>query len=1519
MILIREKLHLQPVSPQYRANDIVVFKIVFIRAFVLIATSVISPNRSRPHIPVECEIMRSDLKSNKLGRSRDIGSKFYKIFRCIRAPLLSRAFAFSGFLFILLLSQSGLLFSANNLSAENGTPDQIQYVQSGRDSFAAKLVPDFRPGLVPNDPRLVEVTTNGNLTAFQLTPSQEGQLDLSGILPGLEEGRHTAAVKTLFPDGNQKDRKQLLFIVDTQSPLIALVEPEGSLFPRSASTVRFRIVDPDNGSGVPIDPAECGLKVTAQGATVQETSLIYENNELNLLVFVAFPSISAKHDRHFNVSVSLKDRAGNVGRASETFAIGSLVSPDFSIYKCGGGASFTQTASEILVEPSLKALGLSAGTGRELVFYTYGYSGVAYHYPELVRRKYGRAQPPEFYAMTPHIQKAVGDLIEITSDSKLIEVEKLKDDDFEDNQMAFRIAQKNLTTMGDQVANLKVTIPVALRIDPAGVNFCQANNQIDSNDPHDSVYAHIPADAFNYTFETFTIPVFLEAKADPFTLKVEQEGDQLVARVAYSPIELIDTSGSWFEFDGQKYWFERQGNGCLAKGPAQEGVIRVKTAIRHKNAAFLAAGGNAGAGNRTMYNEGEVVVCMAPPVIEGFRYDRETNTLKATINDQGTPRENLTIALGLAGHPLDSAFDPATGKLSAALPYFPVAVQTASLQVTDFAKQTATADCKVFGEIEQEDESDRSGSDATTRKALSYSRNTRDIRKVIGTTGDGRAVVQICEEASAWGFYRGGRFVPMSGNPAFVRLVQLRSRDPENVYDSRRAVIERLPLRMEMIGESYDRRRYEPIPESAGGITSFSMTGSQATTGKGRDFYFVVMARDGNRNIPIRNTGAGIALPFQLRKFEECRLEKRDILAPVIRPRYDGHTNLLRASIHDHGMPLAELKIELTAESDTSRSNSRWGYRSHSRGSRPAFSFRNGTLISQFTPPPKGEFFTLKIRAEDRAGNFSLVPLDIMMPREPPEVILEAETQGTEQVIRRYGEQASAYLTAIAKDDSRIVEEKTVLWLDDQVLRPYERYSRAIGGSGRNRFNYKAGYVAGVEEGPHLARFRATDATGLWAETQTAFDYRLSPFIYDFKVMPDAVRKIGGPALTAMIVDQGGDLDISGLALTIDGQAVDTDKLYYDPASGYFSVDGPLELADGRHVAEITAKDRHGNQVRETLCFTRAMEITTPYQSGGRGLLIDGLTLMELEDHNGDGRANPGEFVRLFISLKNDTDVPLSCTASLASEDLDIDVETEIVSYNNMEPGSTLVPLKGFDLRIGRDILDKVIGDPYETYFNLALGCDPDQEWAIPFKIPIYIPSIPIGGGLTVALDRLPPSTTETDIRVQGKATTSAEFVDRIELRVNGMRQRSVSLDRVRGRFEAVVSLADGANTIEVLGVDSDGSRGSASGFVFRTTAFTPPSIAITSPSNGDFFQCDNLTVTGTYSVGSGTLDSIAVEAPWEMGGCPVTIIDGSNFTIDCGDVTSGPADVYDIEATIETTDGVQAIDAITITVGDCS
>jgi hypothetical protein len=508
---------------------------------------------------------------------------------------------------------------------------------------------------------------------------------------------------------------------------------------------------------------------------------------------------------------------------------------------------------------------------------------------------------------------------------------------------------------------------------------------------------------------------------------------------------------------------------------------------------------------------------------------------------------------------------------------------------------------------------------------------------------------------------------------------------------------------------------------------------------------------------------------------------------------------------------------------------------------------------------------------------------------------------------------------AEARDDSQIVTEKTTLWLDEQVLQPFTLYSHTSEAGWPSLFDFKAGYVAGVEEGSHLARFRATDAAGLWAETTAPFEFRLAPLICDFKLMPDALRKIGGPVLTALIIDLGGDLDPSGLVLIIDGQPVDPARLYFDPASGYFSVDGPLALADGAHRAEITATDRHGNQARDSLRFTRAAEITTAYQSGGQGLFIDGLSLMELEDHNGDGQANPGELVRVFITLRNDTDNELTCVGRLSSEDLGIVVETESVDYGLMAPGSTVLPMKGFDLRIDSDILDKTISDPYEAYFDLILGGDPEEEWVLPLTLPIYHPSIPIDTGMAIALDRLPPTTTAGTYRVQGTVTRSAEFIDWMEILVNGALQGPVSFLREGGRFEAVVTLAEGANTIEVTGADSSGARGSAAGYIFRMVSYTPPSITITSPANGDYFVCGNLTVTGTYSAGSGTLSSITVDAPWGMGDCPVTIIDGSNFSVDCGDVISGPSGIYDVTATITTTDGVQAVGTITISVGDCS
>jgi|GEM_PF-1678244 len=1424
-----------------------------------------------------------------------------------------------------LVSSLTILAWPSELYAADLAGDQIGYIKSGHDPFVANLVPDRSPGSVPNDISLVETTTNGKITAFQLAPGQDGSLGLSGHLPGLMDGRHKASVKTLTSDGSQKDYKQVLFIVDSKPPVIERVTPESDLFPRTAGAIQFKVTDPEGGSGVSIDPMECALNIAVSGASLQDKTISLEANALNLTVFVAFPGGAAAYDASFTVSVSLQDRAGNVGRASETFTTQSLTSPDFKIYKCKHRDTYIQTGGAFLVEPAYSGMTLRVGMDRQLDIFTRGCFGKDYHYPEnlraIMRREegYDKEAESEIVTMNPFFQKSVGELVEIHSASGKTAIRKLEDGDLEDSRVSFRISQQNPYPMGDQMDTLLVTVPVDFRIDASQVGFCEAKNKVDAFNEEDTIYNHIPEDAFIYTFETIAIPVYLESAAEPFRLTVGQEGDRLKARAQFSPIELMDTGASWFEFLGDKYWFERQGDVCVAGGPAHEGTVHFKIGATHKIAEFSDPEGGDGTTSRTMMTEGDIVVCLDPPVIENFRYNRERNTLTADIDDQGTPRKDLAISLWFAGHRLEATFDRETGKLTAGLPYTPISVLTASLSVTDLAEQTTTESCQVFGEVEEPEESTGEGGTASARSPYAYSPNLYGVDRVLGTKGNGKAVVEICEGALKWGYYRHGHFIPIDSSPSAMRLIQLRPRHAGRGYDLRRALAEHLPLDFEIMGTSYERDTYEPIPARQGGVSSVSATGGSSAQSVGRDIYFVATAWHGGRKIPLNDAISSFGLFFELKEIQQCRTEERDILAPVIQPSFDPSSRHLTAAIHDHGMPLSELEIAVTAQSDSANNNVNWGYQTHSAGSRPALTFQNGILSSPFDPPDRGEFFTLRIDARDKADNRSFVDVDVILPRDPPEVSLTAETRSTCQSMTRSGENASAFMTGEARDDSRIIPEKTTLWLDEQVLQPFLLYSHTPEAGWRSQFNYKAGYAAGVAEGYHLARFRATDATGLWAETTTGFDFNLAPYIYDFKVMPDAVRKVGGPALTAMVIDLGGDLDVSGLSLAIDGQPVDPDHFYFDPASGYFSVDGPLDLAEGLHRAEITAVDSHGNRAGDSLRFTRAAEITTAYQSDGHDLSIESLALMELEDHNGDGRANPGELVRLYITLGNDSDKDLACFARLSSEDLEIKVETDRVSYGHMASGSKVVPMKGFDLRIGREILDKTISDPYEAYFDLTLGCDPEAEYVLPLTLPIHQPTIPIDASMMLILDRLPPTTTAGTILVPGTITSDAEFIDWMEIRVNGTLQGPVAFSRAGGRFESTVTLTDGANTIEVSGADSNGARGSAAGYIYRTVSFVPPTITITSPVEGDYFVCGDLTVTGNYSAGSGTLDSITVDAPWGGGNCPVTIIDGTRFTINCGDIIYGPAGIYDVEATIETTDGIRATDAITIRVGDCS
>ncbi|MCP3953896.1 MAG: hypothetical protein GY697_17000 [Desulfobacterales bacterium] len=557
-----------------------------------------------------------------------------------------------------------------------------------------------------------------------------------------------------------------------------------------------------------------------------------------------------------------------------------------------------------------------------------------------------------------------------------------------------------------------------------------------------------------------------------------------------------------------------------------------------------------------------------------------------------------------------------------------------------------------------------------------------------------------------------------------------------------------------------------------------------------------------------------------------------------------------------------------------------------------------------------------------------MATIKVVIPQSPPEVKVQVETEKSNLVFSSDTFDINAYMTAEAIDDSEIFPEGTTFWLDGQVLSQFNRpditpYQGRSSAFERRAFHYQGMYAAKINEGVHVARFRATDSTGLSAETTRPFEFSLAPVIREFKVMPEAVLKAGGPVFTATVLDRGGDLGLEGLSVAVNGAPVDAARLFYDPASGYFAVDGPLDLPDGRHRAQLTAIDSRGNQVEASLQFIRRLQVfLTPGPEDSADLTIDSVSLMELKDHNGDGQANPGELIRLFIPLRNDSQYQgEECRASLSASDENLTVETAGVLYGQIDPGDVSIPLKGFDLQIDRDFLSGIESDPYDTHLELTVSCASEKAWRLPLILPVYRPSVPvdISSAVSVRIGDLPAATTNSEIQVHGEVTSTGAFIDSIVVRVNSGGVIPAIFSPDGGRFEVTLPLGEGPNVIEVEAIDKTGARGYATGYIHRAPAFEPPAIAITAPLHNAFFQCGNLTVTGTYDPGSSNLERIIINAPLDPFGalCPVTIVDGSHFIANCGPITmSGGA--YTIDAILETTQGVQVQDSRGIVVGDC-
>jgi hypothetical protein len=1425
-----------------------------------------------------------------------------------------------------------LLLSASHIFSKEIDPEKIIYLQGGNQSIEASLVPENPSGRIVADSSLIRSLVDGKTLITHVSEAGGGRGLLTGTMPKLQDGRYRASIGTYLPSQKPLDRSDRLILVDSHPPVIELIEPGEGEFPREARMLVFKLSDSDNGSGISIDTDSNGLKITAAGVDVSDQSFVMINRQLHLMLHLSFPDSFVSHGAIFKVGISLKDRAGNTGHFLNTFKVREILEPEFHFFPCGD-TSYIETRSEFLVYPSPQTTALRVGMEFPLDIMVFGYNGRGYQYPGAVQQDLGESR--EVNKVMPFFQEAVGGHIEITSMTGNIGIQKLPDTNLEDSMTRYKIYQNRLASMGNQVEFLKIRYPVSIKIEE-DAGFCNAKEAVTGRD--DSIYNHIPQDKIQYHYETILYPVFLEVEDSAYDLNLFMKEAALIAEVRIDPIEIMDTGASWFAVDGVKHWFTRHGASCRSEIPVQEGLVHYQIALAGRIGNHREA--RAGDNGRTLLIEDDYRVRLAPPEIIEFRYSRALNMLQAHVADIGTPIEKLKVRLQMPGMNDQFDFDADRGEFSAVLPYTPMSVMTATLSVTDQAGQTTTERCTIFGEPEKESLRHQP-QDSTASAYYATVPHNSDIRRRIGFR-HGKTLVETCEKSEQQGIYVGSRFVPISVTGDSLLLVQLHEKIRRASHGDDRYINNRFGTRSSQVKSStfrqgksnpktkedvrnldvklfygnYDQEKYEigRYP----GISSVRM-GAGGNSDVRQTVYCLLGYKDGKDFFPADPREKSLAGLRLSRKISEtCSIKALDLHAPVISAVYHSQNNQVHASIHDHGMPLDQLDIEFSGQADFDKSNIFY------RKQLP-FNYRNGGFTGQFMPPDRGEFFILKIIASDKAGNSGHINLKICIPRKPPEVSIAVETRESGSTLRRNAINVDALMTAEARDDSKLRPQDMIFWLDDKVLPPFG----PINGDGLDQpvnlwarqFHFKGLYAARLDEGSHLARFRATDALGLSAETTKVFEFNQAPVICNFKVMPDSLRRVGGPSFTATIYDQGGDLNKDGIRLSIDGHQIDAALFFYDRGSGYFAVEGDLAIDNGRHLAKLVATDSRGNGDEVLIRFSNQLQtLRAQVVDDDAGIVIDTISLMELERQNGDGKVNPGERVRLFVALRNDSEWQADgCRGHLAAENDKLTVEIDSMAFGTIAPKATLTPTKGFDLQVDSRVLDGTVGDPLDTHFNLFVQCNEGFSSRMPFVLPIYRPTqaTNFGSAVKLRLDPLPPSISADRILVSGEVVSTTSNIAEMSIRVNGTLQGPVRYNRNGGRFEANIDLNENDNVIEVEAWDEAGARGLDRGYVFRSKAFISPEITISTPDEGSFFQCEDFIVAGALNAGSGEIDEVYVEIEKSSYStdCPVSV-NGNSFSAVCSNIDNGGT--YDVHVVLETDQGFEAEDVVGIVIGDC-
>ncbi|MGM0665589.1 MAG: hypothetical protein ACQET7_15595, partial [Thermodesulfobacteriota bacterium] len=1364
-------------------------------------------------------------------------------------------------------------------------PSEVLYLSSGSGEITLALEPESTEGFFfTGSEYLIRVEVDGNEVPHQIILAGEARAEVTASFSGLEDGRYRAAAVSTTGGGRDPGR-EALFIVDTEPPEIELIEPEGrELQPtQNAFVVRCR----DAGAGVSPDPEESEFVAVINGRKVQGLA----TSEGDDLVFVIHTSNTWwdqwRTNQAVNLHVSVKDRAGNQGVLDIDFQVDApRQERRFEIAECEDEDGDVTESSWYVTHRVPFPLTTSINWIRfdETVRDVSIFLGMGSRYTDT-----GLPLDRDlFYSLE--------DAVEIVADHPCLRVERLHPSP--DNPgVNFRVSQVCLPEDHEPLGSITIKYPEAYVSD--WDLKCPGSGS-------ESLVTKLTPDG---PMKSLSIPVFLHSEGGDYSDEIQVLDGRVIYRVALSGPSGLDTSTSWFEIGGARLWFSQKEQGVYeASMPVtREGlyVYATKLVLSGLRRAWGEdQEGEIGDNGRSLLWPGEVLVALDPPQIDHFHYDRENECFRATVSDQGTAPEDLVLELIAPGNVTPTIiFDPETGMVEAPYP-MPTGIHAGLLEVTDLAGQTTTAACQVFGNTpSSQTVEDPHAEYPVTVKESSWSWPAKPpsgssisggvvTRHYTGEFRDGKEGVFECTTTTTFRCASSSCSRTLNRqylNRQYLACVQI----AEARFGQTSEPIAPPPLSSLVVDYSYSqelvkalekcREKYAPI--GGLGFTASSITSSTKT---------------------------------------ECRKLWLDTRPPRIRNlAFLPAERRITALIDDHGMPLSELHINYAVGADPHLSSS-----GVLRTESPTFTFdtKTGLLVGETSVRgDEPEIFNVYISATDAAGNRTSKRLEVTAPIRPPDVSVEILKRGP-----------VAYPWGTCYDRSGIDHRKTEGWVDGR------RVTLVGAHYGQRPSSDHVEFGPVTDEGPHMARLKVTDFAGLSSEASAAFEVSYPPKIENFRHLPTALQNAGGPAFSAFIHDSGNDLYLEGIDLVVDGKPIDRSRLFFDQRTGYFAADGPLDLSPGMHLARLTARDAHGNSDEAFLRFVPGERIHVHQEDRG-GLSIDEVILWELQNHNGDGRANPGETVRLFVGLINNGYAGLTdVRGRLRSGEPGIVVEQDEVVFGDLERGRTLTPIHGFDIRINEDFLDRTFSDPYDARFTLEAIDGSGRAWTLDFNVPVYRPTIPFdvpraspdSGDLPISevivnLNPLPPNTSEPTIEVSGTAVSTASIIDEVVIRVNGTPHTAV-WNPMDGSLAVFVGLAVGDNLVEAQAVDRTGAVGSDMGFVHRSEPAIPPEIEINEPLQGGEYMSPQIYLRGDFSAGNSDISGFQVfmTANGETVSVPVgyssperTFWSGTNSSEEplneyfpFEDVGNTPETTVTVTVILTTTGGDVAQDSVTFT-----